>query len=73
MALTALPRPEAFLDGVPSSTEVRHFLEAAGMDAGSVLASGRGGYQLQLPRGSTHRPKSGSAYVVFGSPAASRR
>ena len=34
-------------------TEVRHFLEDAGMDAGSVLASGRGGYQLQLPPGAT--------------------
>jgi EAL domain-containing protein (putative c-di-GMP-specific phosphodiesterase class I)/DNA-binding SARP family transcriptional activator len=34
-------------------TEVRRFLEEAGLDAGAVLASGRGGYQLQLPPGVT--------------------
>ena len=33
-------------------TDVRRFFESAGMDADSVLASGRGGYQLQLPPGS---------------------
>lgn len=34
-------------------TEVRRFLEEAGLDAGAALASGRGGYQLQLPPGVT--------------------